>query len=91
MTITQTVEIPASRRIILDVPGEVPTGTVILSWQCFTDKPAASPFKKPKINEAEEIEYINCNADRLNAEAMDGFSYQVPFWNDETDSCDESK
>ena len=32
MTITQTVEIPADRRIILEVPREVPTGPVILSF-----------------------------------------------------------
>ena len=32
MTITQTVEIPANRRIVLEVPREVPTGRVILSY-----------------------------------------------------------
>ena len=32
MTFTQTVEIPADRRITLEVPCEVPTGTVILSF-----------------------------------------------------------
>ncbi|MDR0502071.1 MAG: hypothetical protein LBH16_01990 [Treponema sp.] len=32
MTFTQTVEIPADRRITLEVPREVPTGTVILSF-----------------------------------------------------------
>jgi len=32
MTITQTVEIPADRRITLEVPREVPTGPVILSF-----------------------------------------------------------
>jgi hypothetical protein len=32
MTITQTVEIPADRRIILDVPPEVPTGRTILTF-----------------------------------------------------------
>jgi len=41
MTITQTVEIPANRRIILDVPHEVPTGSVILT---FT--PSQSSVKK---------------------------------------------
>jgi hypothetical protein len=37
MKVTQTVDIPASRRIILDVPPEVPIGPVILT---FTPKPA---------------------------------------------------
>jgi len=32
MTITQTVEIPANRHLIIDVPREVPTGPVILSF-----------------------------------------------------------
>jgi len=32
MTITQTVEIPADRRITLEVPREVPTGPVILTF-----------------------------------------------------------
>ena len=32
MTVTQTVEIPSSRRITLDLPPEVPTGAVILSF-----------------------------------------------------------
>jgi len=32
MTITQTVDIPANRRLIIDVPREVPTGSVILTF-----------------------------------------------------------
>jgi hypothetical protein len=32
MTITQTIEIPASRRITLEVPREVPVGPVILTF-----------------------------------------------------------
>jgi len=32
MTITQTVEIPADRRITLEVPPEVPTGPVVLTF-----------------------------------------------------------
>jgi Zn-dependent alcohol dehydrogenase len=32
MTITQTVEIPANRRITIEVPQEIPTGRVILSF-----------------------------------------------------------
>jgi hypothetical protein len=70
MTITQTVDIPANRRITLEVPREVPTGPVILS---FTP---ASVIEK-RMSEAEEMELINKNADRLNAEALDVLSYQV--------------
>ena len=32
MTITQTVDIPVSRRITIDVPSEVPVGPVILTF-----------------------------------------------------------
>ena len=77
MTITQTIEIPADRRITLEVPREVPTGPVILT---FT--PARSKTK-PRVTEEEEIEYINRHADRLNAEAMDALLYQVPLWDNE--------
>ena len=77
MTITQTVEIPADRRITLEVPREVPTGRTIIA---FT--PAKAEAKR-KATEAEEIEYINRHADRLNAEAMDALSYQVPLWEEE--------
>jgi hypothetical protein len=38
MTITQTVDIPASRRLTIEVPREVPTGATILA---FT--PATAP------------------------------------------------
>jgi hypothetical protein len=38
MTVTQTVDVPASHRLIIDVPREVPAGRVILA---FT--PAAEP------------------------------------------------
>ncbi|MDR2702432.1 MAG: hypothetical protein LBB72_08375 [Spirochaetaceae bacterium] len=37
MTVTQTVEIPASHRLTIDVPREVPAGAVILT---FTPKTA---------------------------------------------------
>jgi hypothetical protein len=39
MTVTQTVEIPASHRLTIDVPREVPAGAVILT---FTPKTSAT-------------------------------------------------
>jgi hypothetical protein len=39
MTVTQTVEIPASHRLTIDVPREVPVGPVILT---FTPKASAA-------------------------------------------------
>ena len=77
MTITQTVEIPADRRITLEVPREIPSGPVIIA---FT--PALAK-KKPGMTEAEELEHINRNAVRLNAEAEDVLKYQVPLWENE--------
>jgi len=44
MSITQTVEIPANRRLTIDVPPEVPTGPVILT---FT--PAGTEPKKERV------------------------------------------
>jgi hypothetical protein len=42
-----------------------------------TTREQASPSPaRPKMTEAEEIEYINRNADQLNAEAEDVLSYQ---------------
>ena len=73
MVITQTVEIPSDRRLIIDVPSEIPTGQVILT---FT---TSLPTKR-KMTKAEEIEYINRNAESLNKEAMDVLSYQVDIF-----------
>jgi hypothetical protein len=74
MSVTQTIEIPANRRITIEVPPQIPMGTVILT---FT--PAESI--KKKMTEAEEMELINRNAERLNREAIDVLSYQ--HWNPE--------
>jgi hypothetical protein len=69
MTITQTIEVRDDRRIYFELPQGIPTGKVIISF---------TPVKADKKNmsEAEEIEIINRNAQRLNLEAMDVFSYQ---------------
>jgi hypothetical protein len=69
MSVTQTVEIPVNHRLTIDVPPEVPAGSVILT---FTP---ASAVKK-RMSEEQEIELINRNAERLNREAMDVLSYQ---------------
>jgi len=42
MTIEQTVEIPANRRLIINVPHEIPAGKTIIT---FT--PEAKPDRKP--------------------------------------------
>jgi hypothetical protein len=45
MTIEQTVEVPASRRLIIDVPHEIPEGPAILT---FTPKAMAQEQKKER-------------------------------------------
>ena len=71
MSITQTVEITASRRITVDVPLEIPLGRAVLT---FTPDPAGrEPHSR---SETRDIEIINQNAEELNREAMDVLSYQ---------------
>jgi len=71
MSITQTVEVPASHRLTIDVPPEVPAGqTKIYFFPVSTNK---EPIQR---SEARDIEIINKNAERLNREAMDVLSYQ---------------
>ncbi|WP_461246329.1 DUF2281 domain-containing protein [Treponema sp. R6D11] len=43
MSITQTVEIPANHKLTIDVPREIPTGPVILT---FTPKVAVKSEEK---------------------------------------------
>ena len=77
MTITQTVEVPASRRITIEVPREIPPGATIITFTPATlEATAASSSIKRKMTEAEELELINRNAESLNKEAMDALSYQ---------------
>jgi len=71
MSVTQTVEIPVSHRLVIDVPPEVPTGQAkIIFFPISADK------EKTQRSEARDIEIINKNAERLNREAMDVLSYQ---------------
>jgi len=45
MSVTQTVEIPASHRLTIDVPREVPTGSVILTFTpASTDQRSEAPL-----------------------------------------------
>ena len=71
MSITQTVEVTASRRITVDVPQEIPLGRTFLT---FT--PASAGREQIQRSETRDIEIINQNAKELNREAMDVLSYQ---------------
>jgi hypothetical protein len=48
MTVTQTVEIPASHRLTIDVPREVPAGRVILAF---------TPVAEPKAAAEDGLDY----------------------------------
>ena len=76
MSITQTVDIPASHRLTIDVPCEVPAGRTILTFTPATDQRSDAPAKASKMTEAEEMELINRNAEWLNREMLDVLSYQ---------------
>jgi hypothetical protein len=49
MTIEQTIEVPASRRIVLDVPPQIPAGKTIIAFTPVSVQKAqtASPGRKP--------------------------------------------
>ena len=59
MTITQTVEVPESRRITLDVPPQIPAGQVILSFTPVAgsaanteeDCPICAKYRDPETGE----------------------------------------
>jgi len=76
MIITQTVDIPASRRLTIDVPREVPVGWAILAFTPTSDQRPAAPAKTLERSEARDIELINRHAESLNKEALDVLSYQ---------------
>jgi hypothetical protein len=69
MSITQTVEVPVSHRLTIDVPREVPVGKAVLVF-------STASTGREKMSEAQELELINRNAERLNREAADVLSFQ---------------
>jgi len=76
MTIEQTIEVPPSHRLTIDVPREIPVGRTIIA---FTPASAG----KKRMTEAEEMELFRLHADELNAEAMDVLSYQVSIFEED--------
>jgi hypothetical protein len=66
MTIQQTIEIPASHRLILDVPQEIPTGSVILT---FTPAPRSSPDQRG-ASDADWAAYLKANTPATIEEAL---------------------
>ncbi|MCL2293255.1 MAG: hypothetical protein FWC36_00075 [Spirochaetes bacterium] len=77
MTITQTVEIPENRRLTIDVPREIPTGKTILTFTPVAAGSMSATEKALERPEAQDMEIINRNAERLNREALDVLSFQT--------------
>ena len=76
MTITQTVEIPADRRLIIDVPDDVPIGRANVEYKIT---PIVNKNTKRGITGQDELNWINKNIEWLNKEAIENLSYQ--YWN----------
>jgi hypothetical protein len=76
MSVTQTVEIPVSHRLTIDVPPEVPAGRAEIIFF-----PVSSG--KERISEEREIELFRLHADELNAEAEDVLLYQIPIFEED--------
>jgi len=73
MTITQTIDIPADRRITLEVPKETPIGRASVEYKVI---PFGSQQEKLKTSSERDKELFEKYADELNAEAEDVLSYQ---------------
>ena len=66
MTVTQTVDIPASHKLTIDVPSEVPAGPAVLTF---------TPASKRKLTAEEEVEFFKENADWLNKQAEENLEF----------------
>jgi hypothetical protein len=76
MSVTQTVEIPVSHKLTIDVPPEVPAGRAeIIFFPVSADK--------ERMSEEREIELFRLHANELNAEAEDVLSYQIPIFEED--------
>ena len=65
MIVEQTVEIPPTRRLFVEVPQEVPTGQVLLTWQSLLEKPDCSSDQRQDPRTVEEA------IERLREQAAD--------------------
>ena len=84
MTITQTVDIPVDRRLLLDLPVTLPVGRAKITITPEVLSPGEALLKKAaEMTTAETIAQINRQAEELNKEAMDVLSYQWPGFNEE--------
>ena len=76
MTITQTIEIPVSRRLTIDVPRDVPTGKAIIAFTPVPTEKTNTAAGNSEKYDTRDLELINLNSEQLNREALDVLSYQ---------------
>jgi hypothetical protein len=93
-TLERTLNIPQNRRLTFQVPAEVPVGPadilfifrpVTTSKQSSTitaSSQGAKPAEALTERDLRDIEIINANAEKLNAEAADVLSYQAISWDE---------
>jgi len=79
MTLTQTVEVPASHQLVVNVPREIPAGPVVLTFTPATAKKPTAPAK-PRMTAEEEKAYFELHAEELNREVEDALLYQIDIW-----------
>ncbi|MDR0561628.1 MAG: hypothetical protein LBG73_02960 [Spirochaetaceae bacterium] len=85
MTIEQTVEIPPSRRLTIEVPREIPPGRVTLT---FTPEGETRPggsrdtpeYLRRKALAEQSMDFINRNAEWLNRQMEDTLKDQVDMF-----------
>ena len=77
MTIEQTVEVPANRRLTIDVPREIPVGRTIIAFTPATDttnKPQPSAQREGStlddLNSADECPICAAHGYKPNAETI---------------------
>ena len=85
MTIEQTIEVPASRRITLDVPPQIPVGRTIVAFTPAPEAEPTMPLSASKVTltaeeEALDKKLYSLHAEELNREAEDVFLYQVDIF-----------
>jgi hypothetical protein len=78
MTITQTVEIPASHRLVVDVPREIPAGPVVLAFTPAADKMSVDQgFADQEVGTKSNRKPISCFFGTISPETYgDGVAYQ---------------
>jgi hypothetical protein len=62
MTITQAVDIPASHRLTIDVPREIPAGRAVIA--IFASTPKNMSRSKARLSDRERIERAIKNAEK---------------------------